>query len=115
MIAGALALSAVGFMFIPMSIAPAILMLLSFIIGLGVGCGQPLSMTLAYNASPPGRAAEGIAMRLAVSYGAHVVIPTAFGALGAAIGLAPIFWLCASALTGGAVMNAKSATKMHKP
>jgi hypothetical protein len=50
-------------------------------------------------------------MRLAVSYGAHVVIPTLFGALGAAIGLAPIFWLCATALTGGSAMNARQAVK----
>ncbi len=111
MIAGALALAACGFVFVPMTIVPAALMGLSFIIGLGVGCGQPLSMTLAYNASPPGRAGEGIAMRLAVSYGAHVFIPTAFGALGAAIGLAPIFWLCATALMGGSVMNVKQAAK----
>ncbi len=112
MIAGALAVAACGFVFVPFTIAPALLMLLSFVIGLGVGCGQPLSMALAYNAAPAGRAAEGIAMRLAVSYGAHVVIPTLFGALGAAIGLAPIFWLCATALTGGSVMNARQATKV---
>ncbi len=111
MIAGALALAACGFVFVPFTVAPAMLMLLSFVIGLGVGCGQPLSMTLAYNASPPGRAGEGIAMRLAVSYGAHVFIPTAFGALGAAIGLAPIFWLCASALVSGSAMNARQARK----
>jgi MFS family permease len=111
MIAVALAIAACGFVFVPFTVVPKVLMLLSFVIGLGVGCGQPLSMTLAYNAAPPGRAAEGIAMRLAVSYGAHVFIPTAFGALGAAIGLAPIFWLCASSLMGGSVMNARQGTK----
>ena len=108
MIAGALLLAAAGFVFVPSTNAPALLMLLSFIIGLGVGCGQPLSMTLAYNAAPPGRVAESIAMRLAVSYGAHVFIPTAFGALGSLIGLAPVFWLCSVALTGGSVMNWRS-------
>ena len=41
-------------------------------------------------------------MRLTVSYGAHVVIPPAFGAVGAALGLAPIFWTCAVLLGGGA-------------
>ena len=111
MIAVALAFAACGFVFIPMTVVPAVLMLLSFVIGLGVGCGQPLSMTLAYNAAPPGRAGESIAMRLAVSYGAHVFIPTAFGALGAAIGLAPVFWLCATALVSGSVMNARHTEK----
>jgi MFS family permease len=111
MIAGALALSACAFMLVPFTVMPAMLMMLSFVIGLGVGCGQPLSMTLAYNAAPPGRAAEGIAMRLAVSYGAHVVIPPLFGALGAVIGVAPIFWLCATALASGSAMNAKQAAR----
>lgn len=114
MIAAALALAACGFVFIPMTIVPAVLMLLSFVIGLGVGCGQPLSMTMAYNAAPPGRAGESIAMRLAVSYGAHVFIPTAFGALGAAIGLAPVFWLCATALIGGSAMNARQTENSTK-
>lgn len=113
MIAGALTIAACGFVFIPLSQVPAVLMVLSFIIGLGVACGQPLSMTLAYNAAPPGRSAEGIAMRLAVSYGAHVVIPTAFGALGAAVGLKAVFWLCTAALSGGAVMNARQAAKTN--
>ena len=65
--------------------------LLSFVIGLGVGCGQPLSMT----------------------YGAHVVIPTMFGAIGTVTGLATVFWLCATALMGGSVMNARYANKNH--
>ncbi len=114
MIAGALLLAAAGFVFVPSSNAPAVLMLLSFIIGLGVGCGQPLSMTLAYNAAPPKRVAESIAMRLAVSYGAHVFIPTAFGALGSLIGLAPVFWLCSVALTGGSVMNWRSCKSLRR-
>jgi membrane protein CcdC involved in cytochrome C biogenesis len=44
-------------------------------------------------------------MRLAVSYGAHVVIPPVFGAVGAAMGLAPIFWTCAVLLGGGSVVT----------
>ena len=75
----------------------------SFLLGLGLGCGQPLTMILAFNAAPRERAAEAIAMRLAVSYGAHVVIPPVFGAVGAALGVAPIFWTCAMLLAGGSL------------
>jgi len=81
----------------PLALAAA-----AFVLGLGLGCGQPLSMILSFNAAPPGRSAEAIAMRLAVSYGAHVVIPPVFGVVGAATGLAPIFWTCAVLLCGGA-------------
>ena len=62
-------------------------------------------MILAFNAAPPDRSAEAIAMRLAVSYGAHVVIPPVFGAVGAALGLAPIFWTCAMLLGGGSALT----------
>lgn len=101
MITGALALAAVAFAAVPFTSAPLLLGLVSFAMGLGIGCGQPLTMILAFNAAPPGRAAEAIAMRLAVSYGAHVVIPPVFGVVGAALGLAPIFWTCAMLLGGG--------------
>jgi hypothetical protein len=40
-----------------------------------------------------------------VSYGAHVVIPPVFGAVGAALGLAPIFWTCAMLLGGGSLLT----------
>ena len=105
MMAGALALSALAFIAVPFTTQPLLLAAASFVIGLGLGCGQPLSMILSFNAAPAGRSAEAIAMRLAVSYGAHVVIPPVFGLVGAALGLAPIFWTCAVLLGAGSVVT----------
>jgi MFS family permease len=105
MLAWALALSALAFVAVPLISAPLPLAAAAFLIGLGLGCGQPLSTVLAYNAAPKGRSAEGIAMRLAVSYGAHVVIPPLFGAIGAGLGLKAIFWLCSALLGGGSWLN----------
>ncbi|MGZ5117928.1 MAG: MFS transporter [Burkholderiales bacterium] len=105
MMAGALVLSALAFVAVPFAKQPLLLGLASFVLGLGLGCGQPLSMILAFNAAPPDRSAEAIAMRLAVSYGAHVVIPPVFGAVGAALGLAPIFWTCAMLLGCGSALT----------
>jgi MFS family permease len=107
----ALAVPACAFVLIPLTGNPWLLMPLAFIIGFGIGCGQPLSMVLAFNAAPEGRSAEAIAMRLAVSYGAHVFLPPLFGALGTAMGLAPVFWLCAAALMSGSVANARPPGK----
>jgi MFS family permease len=101
----ALAVAAVAFIMVPFTVQPAFLGAASFMLGLALGCGQPLSMILSFNAAPAGRSAEAIAMRLAVSYGAHVVIPPVFGAVGAALGLAPIFWTCAMLLGGGAALT----------
>jgi predicted MFS family arabinose efflux permease len=105
MISGALALSALAFVTVPLTSSPALLGLASFALGLGLGCGQPLTMLLSFNAAPAGRAAEAIAMRLSVSYGAHIVIPPVFGAVGATLGLGPIFWTCALLLGSGGALT----------
>ena len=111
MMSGALALSALAFVAVPFSREALVLGIASFVLGLGLGCGQPLSMILAFNAAPARRSAEAIAMRLAVSYGAHVVIPPVFGAVGAALGLAPIFWTCAMLLGGGSALTRPKRAK----
>jgi MFS family permease len=111
MLAGALALACVFYIAIPLTANPWLLGAVSFIVGLGMGCGQPLSMILSFNAAPLGRSAEAIAMRMAVSYGAHVIIPPVFGALGTAMGLAPVFWICAAFMGAGAALNRKGAVQ----
>jgi MFS family permease len=110
MIAGALLIACVGYVAIPFTQNPWVLGLVSFVVGIGLGCGQPLSMVLSFNAAPPGRSAEAIAMRMAVSYGAHVVIPPVFGALGAVVGVAPVFWTCAMLMGGGAALNRRAGS-----
>jgi MFS family permease len=111
MLAVALAVACVAYVAIPLTANPWLLGMVSFVVGLGMGCGQPLSMILSFNAAPPGRSAEAIAMRMAVSYGAHVVIPPVFGALGTVLGLAPIFWTCAVLMGAGATINTRRKAK----
>ena len=109
MLAGAFVISGLAFISIPLTSSATLLAAAAFLLGLGLGCGQPLSMILSFNAAPPGRSAEGISMRLAVSYGAHVVIPPFFGMIGAVLsGVSPIFWTCAIIMGGGSWINRKS-------
>jgi MFS family permease len=105
MIAATMVIACMSFVVIPLTANPWLLGAASFLMGIGLGCGQPLAMVLAFNAAPQGRSAEAIAMRMSVSYGAHVVIPPVFGALGAVVGLAPVFWTCAVLMAGGAALN----------
>lgn len=111
MLAGALSIACVAYAAIPLTANPWLLGAVSFVVGLGMGCGQPLSMILSFNAAPPGRSAEAIAMRMAVSYGAHVVIPPVFGALGTALGLGPIFWTCSTLMAAGSALNRKGVVR----
>lgn len=115
MMSGALALSTLAFVAIPLTSSALLLAVAAFALGLGLGCGQPLTMILSFNAAPAGRAAEAIAMRLSVSYGAHLVIPPVFGAVGAALGLAPIFWTSAMLLAGGAALTRPKRRRRGRP
>jgi len=105
LLVGAFALAAFVFIWIPLTVHPLLLGLAAFVLGLGLGCGQPLSMILTYNAAPPGRSAEAMAMRFSVSSGSHVFIPPLFGVIGSGLGMAPIFWTCAVLLAAGSFIN----------
>ena len=77
---------------------------ISFALGLGMALGQPLSVILAYNYSPQGRAGETIGLRIAINNSMHVVVPTAFGGLGSLVGVAPVFLLSSAVLGIGAYL-----------
>jgi len=64
---------------------------IAFLLGLGVGCGQPISMSLIYSFSPVGRVTESAGLRVTVNNFAHLVIPLVFGGLGTAFGFFPVF------------------------
>jgi MFS family permease len=76
-------------------------MLLSFILGMGLGSAQPIIMSQLYEASPPGRQGEAVGLRTSVLNGSHTLIPLVSGAISAAFGMAPAFWLLAVMLLGG--------------
>jgi MFS family permease len=86
-------LAAVAFVLIPFVSNVQLLMLLSFIAGIGMGVGQPLSMTLSFDRSPAGRTGEVTGLRLTFNNISRIVIPLVSGALGATFGAAPVFWL----------------------
>ena len=88
-----LALAACAFAAFPFSVHLTYILAIAFCLGLGLGCGQPLSMMLAYNRSPEGREGEVTGIRLTANNLARVVIPMVCGALGASLGAAPVFWL----------------------
>ena len=91
-------LAACGFLLMPVLRNVYLVMLASFAIGIGMGVGQPISMTMAYDNSPAGRTGEVAGLRLTANNVARIVIPLTAGALGAAFGVAPVFWMNAANL-----------------
>jgi MFS family permease len=81
-------------------------MIIAFVLGIGLGCGSPLSMVLAYNRSPPGRSGEAIGLRQTANKATEVIVPILFGSIGTAFGMVPVFWMDAVMLAvGGAMMR----------
>jgi len=88
------------FLLFPLFRDPWLLAGASFLLGLGCGVGQPLSMSLIYSLSPPGRSSEGAGLRVMFNHFTHLVVPIAFGAMGTAFGFTPVFISCSALLMG---------------
>lgn len=101
----AMATAAIDFMLYPLFTDVSVLVVLSFILGLALGCCQPSMLSLLHQYSPHGRAAEAVGVRMALINASQVTLPLTFGALGGIIGVAPLFWAYALALTAGGWFN----------
>lgn len=97
----ALFLTAAMFTLIPLFTSAIVLGMICFTLGLGMGLGQPLTVMLCYRYSPAGRGGESLGLRIAINNSMHVVVPSVFGAVGAAFGLAPVFWASAGVIAAG--------------
>jgi predicted MFS family arabinose efflux permease len=95
---------AIGFALVPLSNSGLVLGVISFMFGLGMGIGIPLTVILMYANSPEGRSGQTLGLRLTGNNLVRVAGPAIFGAVGTALGLSAVFWIIAAILaTGGAL------------
>lgn len=90
-----------AFFLFPMLERAVLLMAIAFLLGLGLGMSQPMVMSLLHNTAPPGRVGEAIGVRMSLVNMSQTVMPLLFGALGTALGMAPVFWTTALLLSTG--------------
>ena len=90
------------------------LLAISFVLGMGLGCGSPLSMMLAYNRAPAGRSGEAMGLRQMVNKGTEILVPFVFGSLSTAFGMVPVFWLDAVLLAMAASLMRRDAAAVKK-
>jgi MFS family permease len=81
-----------------------VLCVVCFMLGLGTGCGQPLSLSMIYERAPGGRSGEALGLRATLNNFTHMVTPLLFGAIGTAFGIAPVFWCNSLMLAGGGII-----------
>jgi MFS family permease len=82
-----------------------VLGIISFVLGLGLGCGQPLSIILTYNRAPAGRSGEALGVRIMVNKITQIVVPIFFGSIGSVFGMVPVFWSNAAFLASSGYLN----------
>ena len=103
-------LAAATCVLIPFFSSAVLLGAIAFVLGLGLGLGQPLSVMLTYNHSPAGRAGEALGLRIAINNSIHVMVPPVFGAIGTVLGLASVFWGNSALLALGGYASRRSKT-----
>ena len=89
---GALLLAGAVYLVYPLSTSVLGLLALSFTLGLGLGSSQPMVLSLLHTHAPPGRVGEAAGVRLSLVNMMSVGVPLALGAVGASIGIGPVFW-----------------------
>jgi MFS family permease len=97
----ALSTVALGVAAIPMPVW--LLFAVMAFLGLGLGIGQPLTMSWLSAQSPAGQRGKALALRLAGNRVGQLVLPSAIGAVAAGPGPAGVF-LASAAVVGGTLV-----------
>jgi MFS family permease len=98
-------LGAASLTLVPFFKSAVVLALLSFGFGLGMGCGQPITMMLTFSNSTEGHSGEVLGLRITTNHLARMIGPVVFGAIGSAFGIFPMFWINALMLVSGGTLT----------
>lgn len=94
----------IGFAMMPLFTSPVLLGLVSIILGLGNGCGLPITMMMVIARSREGRSGEMLGLQLTVNSAARSGGPILMGAAGSLIGISPVFLVSAALMWMGGLL-----------
>ena len=100
-----LSLSAAAFLLVPLFTDPVTLAAVALVLGLGMGCAQPVTLMLIFSRAPEGRSGEALGVRVTINQITHIVVPLIFGTLGSVFGITPVFIMNSMILAGGGYLN----------
>jgi len=98
-------IAAATYLLFPLVESGLLLAAIAFVLGMGTGCGQPLTLMMIYSRAPAGRSGEALGLRMAFNNLTHIAVPLFFGAVGTAFGLAPVFLANAAMLGAGGLLS----------
>ena len=91
-IALAMAVCALVFCVYPFMTVPLAMGVCSVLLGLALGCVQPMVMSTLHQITPAHRHGEALGLRLMAINASSVLMPLLFGAAGAIVGIKSVFW-----------------------
>ncbi|MGZ5180087.1 MAG: MFS transporter [Ramlibacter sp.] len=97
----AMTATAVLFTVYPLLHAPLAMGVCSALLGLSLGAVQPMVMSMLHQITPEHRHGQAVGLRLMAINASSVSMPLLFGAAGAVIGIAGVFWTVAAAVASG--------------
>jgi MFS family permease len=105
-----LSLFIVGLLYLinPLSGNVILLTIISFLLGIFLGIGQPLSISLTIHSLPVSRVGEGLGLRLSFNKLVQVIAPVGLGGLSSIFGLISVFLLTGITILLGAFYSKKS-------
>jgi MFS family permease len=101
LMAAALFVTGTAFAALPMTSSFPLLLAISFWLGMGLGVSGPMTQALLYDASPPERVGEVIGLRITMQNVCQAGVPLLSGAIGTAMGVAPVFWVLSAMILWG--------------
>jgi MFS family permease len=108
-------LAAGAFLLFPLFNSAFMLSVVALVLGLGMGCAQPVTLMLVYSRAPEGRSGEALGMRVTINQVTHIIVPIVFGTLGSAFGVAPVFAINALIQAGGGLLSRGGGEKAVPP
>jgi MFS family permease len=98
---GAMLGTAVVFVLYPLASTPWLMAGCAVLLGITLGCVQPMIMSTLHHITPDDRHGEALAFRSMAINASSTVMPLLFGAVGTAVGAAALFWAVGGAVGAG--------------
>jgi MFS-type transporter involved in bile tolerance (Atg22 family) len=99
----------------PLAPTPLLMGGCAVLLGVTLGCVQPMMMALLYHVTPDQRHGEALALRSMTINASSTVMPLLFGATGTLVGAAALFWLVGAAVGSGAWLARRLSTRAATP
>jgi predicted MFS family arabinose efflux permease len=100
-ILGAMAATAILFGVYPLTQSSWTMAVCSILLGFSLGGAQPMIMSMLHQITPAHRHGEALGLRMVSINVSNILTPLVFGTVGAAIGVASVFWIVGAVVASG--------------